>query len=83
MPGDAVVLDGAKLKGYKGLHAYSMSAGEGAPCMGDRERVRREKAQTQGAAACRNMILYLERRFLSALSTVRFLAFGRPSFLSV
>ena len=34
MPGDIVVLDGAKLKGYKGLHMYSMSAGEGAPCMG-------------------------------------------------
>jgi myosin tail region-interacting protein MTI1 len=34
MPGDVVVLDGAKLKGYKGLHTYSMSAGEGAPCMG-------------------------------------------------
>ena len=34
MPGDLVVLDGAKLKGYKGLHMYSMSAGEGAPCMG-------------------------------------------------
>ena len=48
MPGD-VVLDGAKLKGYKSLHTYRMSAGEGAPCMGDRERVRREEAQTQGA----------------------------------
>ncbi|KAH9985838.1 hypothetical protein BJV77DRAFT_1071221 [Russula vinacea] len=34
MPGDVVVLDGAKLKGYKGLHTYSMSAGERAPCMG-------------------------------------------------
>jgi hypothetical protein len=34
MPGDVVVLDGAKLKGYKGLHTYSISAGEGAPCMG-------------------------------------------------
>jgi len=34
MPGDVVVLDGAKLKGYKGLHTYSISAGEGARCMG-------------------------------------------------
>lgn len=34
MPGDIAVLDGAKLKGYKGLHTYSMSAGEGTPCMG-------------------------------------------------
>ena len=34
MPGDVVVLDAAKLKGHKGLHSYSMSAGENAPCMG-------------------------------------------------
>jgi len=34
LPGDVVMLDAAKLKGYKGLHTYSMSAGEGAPCMG-------------------------------------------------
>ncbi|KAH9035608.1 hypothetical protein EDB84DRAFT_1485222 [Lactarius hengduanensis] len=34
MPGDVVVLEGARLKGHKGLHSYSMSAGESAPCMG-------------------------------------------------
>ncbi len=34
LPGDVVVLDAAKLKGHKGLHTYSISAGEGAPCMG-------------------------------------------------
>jgi hypothetical protein len=34
LPGDVVVLDAAKLKGYKGLHTYSISTGEGAPCMG-------------------------------------------------
>jgi myosin tail region-interacting protein MTI1 len=34
LPGDVVMLDGAKLKGYKGLHTYSISAGEAAPCMG-------------------------------------------------
>ena len=34
LPGDVVVLDSAKLKGYKGLHTYNISAGEGAPCMG-------------------------------------------------
>ncbi|KAH9168717.1 hypothetical protein EDB89DRAFT_1562439 [Lactarius sanguifluus] len=34
MPGDVVVLDGARFKGHKGLHTYSMSAGESAPCMG-------------------------------------------------
>ncbi|KAH9969884.1 hypothetical protein BC827DRAFT_1120357 [Russula dissimulans] len=34
MPGDVVVLESAKLKGHKGLHAYSISAGEGSPCMG-------------------------------------------------
>ena len=34
MPGDVVVLEGAKFKGHKGLHSYSMSAGESAPCMG-------------------------------------------------
>jgi hypothetical protein len=34
MPGDIAVLDGARLKGYKGLHTYSISAGEGTPCMG-------------------------------------------------
>jgi hypothetical protein len=31
MPGDVVVLEGAKFKGHKGLHTYSMSVGE---CMG-------------------------------------------------
>ena len=34
MRGDVVVLDAAKLKGHKGLHTYSISAGETAPCMG-------------------------------------------------
>ncbi|KAI0301130.1 hypothetical protein B0F90DRAFT_1668005 [Multifurca ochricompacta] len=34
MPGDVVVLENAKLKGHKGLHTYSMSAGESTPCMG-------------------------------------------------
>jgi len=34
MPGDVVVLEAARLKGHKGLHTYSMSAGEGSPCMG-------------------------------------------------
>jgi len=34
MRGDVVVLDGAKLKGHKGLHTYNISAGEAAPCMG-------------------------------------------------
>ncbi|KAH8989107.1 hypothetical protein EDB92DRAFT_1799831 [Lactarius akahatsu] len=34
MPGDVVVLEGARFKGHKGLHTYSMSAGESAPCMG-------------------------------------------------
>lgn len=35
MPGDVVVLEGAKLKGHKGLSAYSVSVGgEGTPCMG-------------------------------------------------
>ena len=34
MPGDVVVIDAAKMKGHKGLHTYSMIAGEGAPCMG-------------------------------------------------
>ena len=36
LPGDVIVLDSAKLKGYKGLHTYSISTGmgEGAPCMG-------------------------------------------------
>ena len=34
LPGDVIVLDAAKLKGYKGLHTYSISAGESAPCMG-------------------------------------------------
>ena len=34
MPGDIVVLEGAKFKGHKGLHSYNMSAGESAPCMG-------------------------------------------------
>jgi len=34
MPGDIVVLESAKFKGHKGLHSYSMSAGESAPCMG-------------------------------------------------
>ncbi|KAI9452450.1 hypothetical protein F5148DRAFT_1236118 [Russula earlei] len=34
MAGDVVVLEGAKLKGHKGLQSYSMSAGEGTPCMG-------------------------------------------------
>jgi hypothetical protein len=34
MPGDVVVLEGAKLKGHKGLHTYSMSVGEASPCMG-------------------------------------------------
>ncbi|KAF8272814.1 hypothetical protein EI94DRAFT_1565374 [Lactarius quietus] len=34
MPGDVVVLEGARFKGHKGLHSYSMSVGESAPCMG-------------------------------------------------
>jgi myosin tail region-interacting protein MTI1 len=34
MPGDVVVLRGAKLKGHKGLQSYSMSAGEGTLCVG-------------------------------------------------
>ena len=34
MPGDVVVLESARFKGHKGLHSYSMSAGESAPCMG-------------------------------------------------
>ena len=34
MPGDVVVLEGARFKGHKGLHTYSMSVGESAPCMG-------------------------------------------------
>ncbi|KAI0059617.1 hypothetical protein BV25DRAFT_1808868 [Artomyces pyxidatus] len=34
MPGDVIVLEDARLKGHKGLHAYSMSAGEGTPCLG-------------------------------------------------
>ncbi len=34
MPGDVVVLEGARFKGHKGLHTYSMNAGESAPCMG-------------------------------------------------
>ena len=34
MPGDIIVLEGAKLKGHKGLHAYTTVAGEGAPCIG-------------------------------------------------
>jgi myosin tail region-interacting protein MTI1 len=34
MPGDVVVLGGARLKGHKGLHTYSMSVGEASPCMG-------------------------------------------------
>ena len=34
MPGDVVVLEGARLKGHQGLHTYSMSVGEASPCMG-------------------------------------------------
>ena len=34
MPGDVVVLEGAKLKGHKGLQTYSKSVGEASPCMG-------------------------------------------------
>jgi myosin tail region-interacting protein MTI1 len=34
MPGDVVVLRSAKLKGHKGLQSYSMSTGEGTPCVG-------------------------------------------------
>jgi hypothetical protein len=34
LPGDVAVLEGARLKGHKGLHTYSITAGEGAPCMG-------------------------------------------------
>ncbi|KAH9980039.1 hypothetical protein BGW80DRAFT_1164070 [Lactifluus volemus] len=34
MPGDVVVLRGARLKGHKGLQSYNMSAGESAPCVG-------------------------------------------------
>ena len=34
LPGDVILLEAAKLKGHKGLHTYSISAGEGAPCMG-------------------------------------------------
>ena len=35
MPGDVVVVQGARLKGHKGLQSYSMSAGEGSrPCVG-------------------------------------------------
>ena len=34
LPGDVVVLNAAKLKGYRGLHFYIDYVGEGAPCMG-------------------------------------------------
>ena len=34
MPGDVVVLEGAKLKGHKGLQTYSKSVGGASPCMG-------------------------------------------------
>ena len=34
MPGDVVVLEGAKLKGHKGLQSYSQSVGGASPCMG-------------------------------------------------
>ena len=34
MPGDVVVLKGAKLKGHKGLQTYSQSMGGASPCMG-------------------------------------------------
>ncbi|THH18365.1 hypothetical protein EW146_g2598 [Bondarzewia mesenterica] len=34
MPGDVIVLEDAKLKGHKGLHAYSIVVGEGTPCLG-------------------------------------------------
>ncbi|KAI0040109.1 hypothetical protein FA95DRAFT_1503312 [Auriscalpium vulgare] len=34
LPGDVIVLEEAKLKGHKGLHNYSVIAGEGLPCVG-------------------------------------------------
>jgi myosin tail region-interacting protein MTI1 len=34
MPGDVIVLRGARLKGHKGLQSYNMSAGESTPCVG-------------------------------------------------
>lgn len=34
MPGDVVVLEGAKLKGHKGLQTYNQSVGGSSPCMG-------------------------------------------------
>jgi len=33
-PGDVVVLGTVKFKGHKGLHTYSTTVGESAPCMG-------------------------------------------------
>ncbi|KAI0031001.1 hypothetical protein K488DRAFT_79328 [Vararia minispora EC-137] len=34
LPGDVIVLEDARLKGHKGLHNYSLSVGEGVPCLG-------------------------------------------------
>jgi myosin tail region-interacting protein MTI1 len=66
MPGDVVVVRSAKLKGHKGLQSYSMSSGEGTPCVGVVSEFDAKKLKLRALQANQRVGQAVRAQFLSS-----------------